>query len=72
VARQANEPGIATMAEHIAALLRSPAPPPFLELLAGLGGREKRGGRHRVLDEVLAELAEEFEEEMRRASRRRF
>jgi hypothetical protein len=72
VARQANEPGIATMAEQIAALLRSPAPPPFLELLAGLGGREKRGGRHRVLDEVLAELAEEFEEEMRRASRRRF
>jgi len=72
VARQANEPGIATMAEHIAALLRSPAPPPFLDLLAGLGGREKRGGRRSVLDDVFAELAEEFEEEMRRESRRRF
>jgi len=72
VARRANEPGIATMAEQIAALLRSPAPPPFLDLLAGLGGRGKRRGRRRVLDEVFAELAEEFKEEIRRESRRHF
>jgi len=71
-ARQANEPGIATMAGQIAALLRSPAPPPFFDLLAGLGGRGKRRGRRRVLDEVFAELAEEFEEEIRRESRRHF
>ena len=72
VARQANEPGIATMAEQIAALLRSPAPPPFFDLLAGLGGRGARRGRRRVLDEVFAELAEECEEEIRRESRRHF
>src|SRR5215467_11714592 len=72
VARQANEPGIATMAGQIAALLRSPAPPPFFDLLAGLGGRDKRRGRRRVLDEVFAELAEEFEEEIRRESRCHF
>jgi hypothetical protein len=72
MARQANEPGIATMAEQIAALLRSPAPPPFFDLLAGLGGRGARRGRRRVLDEMFAELAEEFEEEIRRESRRHF
>jgi hypothetical protein len=72
VARRANEPGIATMAEQIAALLRSPVPPPFFDLLAGLGGRGKRRGRRRVLDEVFAEVAEAYEEEIRRASRRPF
>ena len=59
------------MAEQIAALLRSPAPPPFFDLLAGLGGRGARRGRRRVLDEMVAELAEEFEGD-RRESRRHF
>ena len=57
VARRVNEPGITTMAEQTAAMLRSPAPPPLLDLLAGLGGRGTRRGRRRMVDEVFVQLA---------------
>jgi tetratricopeptide (TPR) repeat protein len=57
VARQANEAGIATLAEQVAALLQTPARS-FFDLLARPGGRGTRRGRN-LFDELLDELDEE-------------
>ncbi len=56
-ARQANEPGIAELAEQIAEVLQSP-PRSLFDLLAPPGGRRGRRGR-RLLDRWLDELDEE-------------
>lgn len=65
VARQANETGIATMAQQVAEMLHSPATS-LLDLLAAAGGRGKRRGRRSLLDDVLDELEEEDAREFRR------
>jgi tetratricopeptide (TPR) repeat protein len=57
LARQANETGIATLAEQVAGLLQTPARSLF-DLLALPGGRGKRRGRN-LVDELLDELDEE-------------
>jgi len=73
-ARQANETGIATLAEQVAKLLQSPSRS-LLDLLASASGRGKRRGRG-VLDDALAELdldnvfAALDEEEIRELRRR--
>ena len=54
IARQANEHGIAELAEQIAAVLQAP-PRGLFDLLAPAGGRRGR----RLLDKVLDELEEE-------------
>jgi hypothetical protein len=61
LASQANESGIATLAERTAGLLQSPAMPLF-DLLNQAGGRRGR----RLLDAFLDELEEEDAHEFRR------
>ena len=55
-ARQANETGIATLAEQVATVLQTPTSS-LLDLLAPASRRGKRRGRS-VLDHILAELEE--------------
>jgi hypothetical protein len=57
VARQANETGIATLAEQVARLLQTPARA-LVDLLVPPGGRGKRRGRN-LVDELLDDLDEE-------------
>ena len=57
MARQANETGIATLAEQVARLLQTPARALF-DLLVPPGGRGKRRGRN-LVDELLDDLDEE-------------